>query len=150
MTLQLVLGATALRHFLLQRGGPFGHLLFQGESLSLESFAVKMMTNSKSGHDGKLRQLLQGGVIIGAGGVGQGKPTLVSVAKAEGLRVVAVRATAQGADGRPGPPADVGVAGKEGVKILPGSGESRTMISRRRPSPARDSPSSRRWPRSGF
>lgn len=53
------------------------------------------------------------------GGVGEGKPTLVSIARAAGLKVASIRGRAVAADGGEGPAADKGIEGKEGVRILP-------------------------------
>lgn len=62
------------------------------------------------------------------GGVGQGKPTLVSIARAEGLKVVSIRGRAVSADGGDGPAADKGIEGKEGVRILPAGLELSALV----------------------
>jgi thiol:disulfide interchange protein len=72
------------------------------------------------------------------GGVGQGKPTLVSIARSEGLKVVAIRGRASAANGGDGPaansisadsvPADRGIEGKEGVRILPANLELSMLV----------------------
>lgn len=66
--------------------------------------------------------------------VGEGKPTLVGVVKERGVSVVGMKPKASGHGTAEGPPADVGIAGKEGVHILPGELELEFVLDRSGPS----------------